>query len=498
MRAWTADLAVVAVVLAITVAAVLVVALQARRRERLARRRNALLTEAGEMLDRGVDLDELARMAVPELADICVIDLRGDGDWLRLAAVAAVEERLADGLRLLRTDVPVPTAGDHPAAVAVRTGEPQVVESLSEEDLERWAPDERYRRFMRDAAYRSAIIVPLTARGEVVGTQAWIRVGDSELYSDADLRMALEFARRAGLAVDHARLFGALERTEAELQAVLGALAEAVTVQRPDGEIVYANRAAVRLLGAGDERALIQRGAAHAWEGWDVRDERGEHVVSEQLPGRQALAGVDEPDPLLLRVTHRRSGETFWRLVKATPVYGPDGDVRLAVNVVEDVTEARRDELKQRFLAQATKLLTSSLDIEVTLEKVAWAAVPELGDWCSVDMPDERGRLRRVATADVDLSRRGQDRLIVGDSARGGELPVGPPARRGRRGAGRGARPPCRRRGRERPRARRARAGRLDAAGGPAAPAPARRAGTRHRGALPRGGRGLPRRRRLL
>jgi GAF domain-containing protein len=279
MRAWTADLAVVAIVLAITAAIVFVVALRARRREALARRRTALLTRAGEVLDRGVNLDELARMAVPELADLCVIDLRGEGDRLRLEAVAAVDSALVDGVRLLRTDVPVPGASDHPAAVAVRTGEPQVVREIAEEDLERWAPDERYLRFMRDAAYRSAIVVPLTARGEVVGTQAWIRVGDSPVYEDSDLALALEFARRAGLAVDHDRLFGALERTEAELQAVLGALAEAVTVQRPDGEIVYANRAAVRLLGAGDERALIQRGGGGAGVGGGVGVERGEHVL---------------------------------------------------------------------------------------------------------------------------------------------------------------------------------------------------------------------------
>src|SRR3954466_13151407 len=108
MRAWTADLAVVAAVLAITAAAVLVVALRARRREAVARRRTALLAEAGEMLDRGLDVDELARMAVPEFADICVIDLRRDGDRLRLAAVCAVDPALADGLRLLRTGLPVP------------------------------------------------------------------------------------------------------------------------------------------------------------------------------------------------------------------------------------------------------------------------------------------------------------------------------------------------------------------------------------------------------
>ena len=133
------------------------------------------------------------------------------------------------------------------------------------------------------------------------------------------------------------------------------------------------------------------------------------------------------PEPLLLRVTERASGEVRWRLIKASPVVGADGRPRLAVNVIEDVTDAHRGELKQRFLAQATKLLASSLDTQVTLEKVAWAAVPELADWCAVDLPDERGRLRRVATADVEQGRRARDRLVVGGHAREGELPVGPP-----------------------------------------------------------------------
>jgi serine phosphatase RsbU (regulator of sigma subunit)/PAS domain-containing protein len=217
------------------------------------------------------------------------------------------------------------------------------------------------------------------------------------------------------------------EQVEAELQAVLGALAEAVTVQRPDGEIVYANPAAARLTGAPDEDTLVERGPAHAWDGWDVRNENGQPVASEDLPGRRALAGDPAPEPLLLQVTDQASGETHWRLIKASPIFGPDRRVRLAVNIIEDVTESRRAELKQRFLASATKMLTSSLDVELTLEKVAWAAVPELADWCVVDMPDARGRLRRVATADIEGARRGETRLIVGGRARRGELPVGPP-----------------------------------------------------------------------
>ncbi|HEY3020110.1 MAG TPA: SpoIIE family protein phosphatase [Solirubrobacteraceae bacterium] len=426
MRAWTAERrGGAAAALALTLAAA--ISRRARRREASARRRAALLADAGELLDRSDpigELDALARIAVPELADLSVIDLRED-DRLRLAAVAAADPVLARRLRELRGELSTEVA--HPAAVALRTGEPQLIARLRDEDLRRWAPNEAYLRLMRETGYRSAIVVPLTARGESVGALGWVRLRGSPPYREGDVELAREFARRAGLAVDHARLFGALTETEAELRAVVGALAEAVTVQGPDGEIVYANRAAAELLGLPDERTLIARGTARAWEGFDVRDARGDSVEPARLPGRQALAGVPAPEPLLLRVTERATGEVKWRLVKASPVLGADGRPRLAVNVIEDVTEAHRSELKQRFLAQATKLLSSSLDTAVTLEKVAWAAVPELADWCAVDMPDARGRLRRVATADVEQRRRGLDRLVVGGGAGGGELPVGPP-----------------------------------------------------------------------
>ena len=50
-------------------------------------------------------------------------------------------------------------------------------------------------------------------------------------------------------------------------------------------------------------------------------------------------------------------------------------------------------ERRQRLLSNASKLLASSLDIDATLDKAAWAVVPELADWCCVDLLDERGAL---------------------------------------------------------------------------------------------------------
>jgi PAS domain S-box-containing protein len=419
-------------VLAVLVGAVLAVLVaRAREAERTARRRTALLTHAGEVLDRRDDprteLDEVADLAVPELADLVVIDLLEEDGTARAAAVRAADPKLAEALRVLRAASPVPAGVDHPVSVVVRTGEEQLVATMSDRDIGRFGVSDRHREFMREWGYRSAIVVPLSARGRRVGALSWLRLRGRDPFGRSELSLAREVARRAGLAIDHARLFASLESSEAQIQAVLGVLAEAVTVQGADGELIYANPAAARLMGMRDEGELLEAGAAAAWTGWDVRDERGDHIDPERLPGRRALAGDRDPEPLLLRVTHRATGEVFWRVIKSSPVIDGDGRVRLAVNVIEDVTDARRDELKQRFLAQASKLLASSLDIGITLEKVAWAAVPQLADWCAVDMPDARGRLQRVATADVEQGRRGRGRLIIGERAREGELPVGPP-----------------------------------------------------------------------
>ena len=73
----------------------------------------------------------------------------------------------------------------------------------------------------------------------------------------------------------------------------------------------------------------------------------------EELPGRRALAG-EPPEPMLIRSINRATGDERWRLVKASAV---EGEPRLAVNVIEDVTEVKRAELGQRFLAEASAVL---------------------------------------------------------------------------------------------------------------------------------------------
>jgi PAS domain S-box-containing protein len=167
------------------------------------------------------------------------------------------------------------------------------------------------------------------------------------------------------------------------------------------GSLVYANDAAARALGFASAEALLATPPREIVDAFDSFNEDGSPLRIDQLPGRQVLSG-ETPPPLLVRAINRTTGEERWRVVKATAVLDRQGTPRLAVNVIEDVTEAKRAELVQRFLARAGELLSSSLDYEETLTQVARLAVPRLADWCGVSIPDEHGVVRSVAVAHVD------------------------------------------------------------------------------------------------
>ena len=176
-----------------------------------------------------------------------------------------------------------------------------------------------------------------------------------------------------------------------------------MTAQRPDGRLVYANSAAARLLGfaGADEMLTAEPGTIR--ERFDMRAEDGTPIALEQLPGRRALTG-ERPPPLTVRYRERRTADERWSRVQSTPVFDADGSVRLAINVIEDITELKRAEHRHRFLAEASRVLTRSLDYQQTLAHVARLAVPEVADWCAVDLADA-DVLERVAVAHVDPAR---------------------------------------------------------------------------------------------
>ena len=110
----------------------------------------------------------------------------------------------------------------------------------------------------------------------------------------------------------------------------------------------------------------------------------------------------EEPEPVLVQFRERGGSETRWSRIKARPVLDADGSVRLAINVIEDVTELKQVEQTQRFLAEASRVLADSLDYEATLSAIARLAVPDVADWCGVDLAGDGDEIQRVAVEHVD------------------------------------------------------------------------------------------------
>jgi PAS domain S-box-containing protein len=188
--------------------------------------------------------------------------------------------------------------------------------------------------------------------------------------------------------------------TREQLQDMLGSLSEAVTVTDRARRMRYANQAAADLLGCESPEELLSLPLGAIFAQWDATHEDGRPMVATDVPSYKIVHG-EPAEPLLTRIVHRETGEQRWRLVKAAPLRDRTGEL-MAVSVIEDVTEAKEAELRQRFLAQAGSTLTSSLNFEETLQSVAQLVVPGLADWCAVDVVDSNDRLNLVAVAHAD------------------------------------------------------------------------------------------------
>ena len=186
-------------------------------------RSQRLLAEAGPVLAASLDatsrLANIAQVVVPLLADWCMVHITEEGQTIQPVAVAHADpQKLAQANDLLRRDPPDPDAP--PGAVHVlRTGRPEFYPEASEELLAAIARDAEQIELVRSLGVKSAMIVPLVTRGHTLGTITLVVSAESgRQYTEVDLALAEELARRAALAVDNARLYAEAQQLNAELE----------------------------------------------------------------------------------------------------------------------------------------------------------------------------------------------------------------------------------------------------------------------------------------
>jgi PAS domain S-box-containing protein len=365
-----------------------------------------VLIDAGAILasslDLGTTMGQVARLTVPRLADLCVIDLRDEDGTIRDVAVACEQRELAHELERLRAAYPLDPGGGHPVAQVLRSGEPVLLPEMTSSLLSSFAQGSKHAEFMIDHGYRSAVVAPLLARERTLGALSVLRLGGGAAYGQDDLQLVCELARRAALAIDNARLYSEMRSVERRLEAILVNLAEAITVVDEHGQTVFANQAAADLLHVADPEQLMSSQPGSIMPRFLVLDEQGRELDLEHMPGRQLFAG-ETPGPLLVRNIVRATGEERWLIVRSSPITDPaNGSVLYAVNVFENITEVKRVQLAESFMAEASRVLASSLDYGETLQRIARLAVPQIADWCAVDLVNEEGEIERVAVHHPD------------------------------------------------------------------------------------------------
>jgi PAS domain S-box-containing protein len=368
-----------------------------------------LLLEAGHVLASSLDLpttmSQVARLTVPRLGDLCVIDLQAQDGSIGQVAAAASDAQLARSLEELRERFPISPDGEHPVAAVIRSGEPLVLAEMSQSLLRSIAEGSEHARFMIDHRYHSAVVAPLPARGRTLGTLSVLRLGDSPSYAEEDVALISELARRAAPAIDNARLFSELHAVERRLQGLLGSLAEAITMEDEHGETVFANDAAAELFGVSSPQDLIGAPLDYLSGRFLSTDEDRQQLDRDDMPGRRLFAG-EEPRALVVRNVVRATGEERWLVVRASPVTDPDTKrITHAVNVFENITGVKQAEVTEAFMAEASRILASSVDYTSTLRQVARLAVPQIADWCAIDVLDDENEIERVAVRHVNPDR---------------------------------------------------------------------------------------------
>jgi PAS domain S-box-containing protein len=343
--------------------------------------------------------DQLVALIVPRIADACTLDIVDEsGEPQRLAAhyEGPGGPELASYLAARR-----PTREQIELTVAaLRDGEPRVV-PIDPDSLRAISHDDAEAQRLSTMDLAHWVNLPLLVSEQLLGSLG-LGLSAARAAPDEQLPFLQALAERAARGFANTQLISELQRTRQRFERILGALAEAVTVHDARGKLVYANAAAARLLGAESIDELLTAEPGELASRFVITREDGTPVAEADLPGQRLLAGEANPS-LLTRSVKRDTGRVYWLLTKATPL---DDGGTFAVNIIEDVTEAKTAERRQRFLAEAGEQLVSTRDYAQTLEHVAGLVVPTLADWCALDLVDDAGDLQRVALVHHDPDKR--------------------------------------------------------------------------------------------
>ena len=198
--------------------------------------------------------------------------------------------------------------------------------------------------------------------------------------------------------VTHGRAEEALRASEAKFSGILGIAAEAIITVDHTQRIVHFNHGAEEIFGYSAEEAIGRHLAILLPPRF--RDAHLKHMerfaqspaTARRMGERREIFGL------------RSDGTEFPAEASISKLIAPDGI--LFTVVLRDITHQRRIEEDDRFLADASSELAQTLNVDATMRAVADLPIPRLADACLLDLAEDSGTFRRIAS-----------RRVAGDSA---------------------------------------------------------------------------------
>jgi PAS domain S-box-containing protein len=340
-------------------------------RER-AERALRLLADASAALSESLDHDQvlatIGALAVPALAEWCIIDVL-DGRDLRPGGSRHAQPSKQALVEELRRVAPPAADSPQPQAQALRSRKPLLVPDVTDDFLRAGARDEKHLRLLQALDPRSLIVVPLVARGRAIGVLTLVRGEADRRYGEAELSLADGFARRAALAMDNARLHRELQeavRVRNERDRYLRMIFRQVpgTIWATDRSLRYTHLAG-NLQNAPDLDATELLGST-------VYDFVGTRDPSEPGIARHLAALAGEPQSFQYQYRER------WYEASIEPLRDQERGIVGCVGAAFDVTERRANAERlarsEARLAEAQRVAhIGSFEWDVARNVVAWS-----------------------------------------------------------------------------------------------------------------------------
>ncbi|MCU1295554.1 MAG: hypothetical protein JWP08_4404, partial [Bryobacterales bacterium] len=312
-----------------------------RSQAQIAEQRAAFLAEAGAVLSRSLEyettLRSVAQLAIPTFADWCAVDVYRNGILERVA----LEHIDAAKVQLAREyGEKYPARQDDLSQVVFRAGQAVLVEQIPEELLAERIRDPEQLRMIRAMGIESLMITPMVNRERSLGLLTFVSSRPGLHYTNADLSLAQELARRAAMAIDNARLYADVRASEERYRSLVSATTSIVWTINPAGEFTEPQ--------ASWEAYTGQTWEEHRGFGWAaaLHPEDCDWVRAEWVRSRDEGKTYEAEG----RLWHARSGTYRYFVARAAPVKNAQGSICEWIGTVTDIHESKEAEEERKAL----------------------------------------------------------------------------------------------------------------------------------------------------